>query len=490
MAEERDGKIKNYKLLAFIKVRLDGILESGKTNSANFTNTIPLDSEGNRILEDDKDTYDEIMNMRNYLERSPLVPEETYVIPGFTLYDENGRKTLATIYVPKSEAKRMAQNLVGKEQFYHDKLGIDFPAQVYQLQSKYDDSKIPGTDISVPEPRLMSESPEEYEERLERIYHSAGIDKELIPDTNIREPYPHEKVDYSQSDEVSNGFQSRYYSAYRRREAKKAINNGGPQGSQDDEDNTLNNGGDKGPFVVRESEDYDRTPLGQKIGSFLNITDSSIKSKSNHQKLKTLAAIAGVGAGGIVILTTPALQPLAIAAIGIGAIFAGAKAALKFTKNKITPKVRDFLFGRSHKKKKGEPEPIQPTPNGGQGGSNGGNPTPPPAPTPTPSPAPQPAPGEITFNLADIEGFLQATSVELDLYDELSNELAAVNYEIETLNATDPQSPELIILRDRALELNSQLKEQLSIISTYAKDFAMGMTQEQRESEEHTHGRY
>lgn len=515
MAEERDGKIKNWKVLAFLKVILDRILEDGKSNSADFSNTIPLDDE-NRILEDDKDTFEAIMNMRNYLERSPLNPEETYVIPGFMLYDENGRKTTATLYIPKNEAKIMAEGLIDKADFFRDNLGIEFPAQVYQLQRRYIFSTIPGTDTPVPEPRLMSESPEEYEERLERTYNEAGMDKELIPDTNIREPYAHERVDYSESDEISNGFQSEYYSAYRRREARRNINpnSGDEQPTRDDtqtpptnnNNNNNNNDNDNGPFVVTESEDYERTPLAQKLGAFLNITDHSIKSKSNHQKLKTLAAIAGATAGGVVILTTPAIQPLAIAAVGIGAIYAGAKAALKFSQNKIAPKVKDFLFGRRRQEEpeltqEGEQPTQQPTPGQRQTPPSGPAPAPQPRPQPRPQPAPtgdgghqdppaggRPDPTTEPVDTTIIDGFVQATSEEMGFYDELENELNVIRMEIRDLEATDSRSPRLFSLRQQESALISQMKAQLMVISTYARDFIDGMNQTMEESEGRVHG--
>lgn len=511
---ELDGKVKNKKILEFLNGKMKDLTDAGRANSSDSVNTIVLDPDTDtRILEDDKEVYDSIMELRNYLERNPLVPEETYVIPGVKMYSDQGI-SVTTMCIPKSDIKKLVDILekgAGNAQdFYRDYLGIEFPAQVYQLQEKYNNSTIPGTDVPVPGPRLLSESPEEYEERLEAIYNGAGLDREEIANSNIRAPYAHEQVNYAVSDEQTNGFQSEYYDAYRRREARRGINPNGP------EPQPVNHRGE-GPIEVRESEDYDRTPLREKIGSFLNITATSFKSKSIHQKLKVLAGIGAVTAGGIFVLTTPPLQPLVVLGVGIAAVYAGIKKATKFSEKHLAPRMRNFFFGRKREDEpeleegqqvptQGSPQP-QPTPQpapGGPGQQPQGGGQQQPGTGGTPVPQPQPGQGGPTGGLGGtgtptgepdeyaidpqiLEGFVRNAQLDLDLFNSIDREITIISDEISQLAGINPNDPAILLKQQRLVDLKNQLRGQLAVINQSVLDFKTSLEQETL-SEGRTHG--
>lgn len=515
---ENNGKIRNSRILNLINTEFENILNGANTNSTQFTNDT-VEKNGVRIKTEDEEKYDAIVKLKNYLEHKSMIPESTYVIPGVEYY-EGGRKVLGVISLPKSDAQKLAEEAEDFERL----LGIKFPAQVYQLKSKYRDSKVPGYDMPIPEPRLLSETNEEYENRLKATYETVNHTADLIADTEIRSPYPHERVNYRENDELNNNYESDYYQYYRfhatRRNTQQQTQGqdntqtqatGSPDThpGQNNDNNpphpTLN---ENEPQIVTESEDYDRTPLWQRIGGFLHRSGSTIKNPGNHQKLKVLALLGAGTAGGIALFLNPATQPVAIAAIGVGAIYAGIKGAKKLADKKIAPKLRDLFFGKrreepAQQQTQGQqPTPTrQPNPVPTQTQTQGqpsqqqtqGQPQPQPTPTPTGDqqtgnpPAPQDNFTDIPQRLED---FLNAMNIEMPDLRETRAAIINLQDEIRTLEQIDPNSPQLPLKYGELQHLTNNFKNLLQMISERTREMMEELNQEQVLSNEggRTHG--
>ncbi len=527
---ENNGKIRNSRILNVINTEFENILNEANTNSTQFTNDT-IEKNGVRIKADDEEKYDAIVKLKNYLEHRSMIPESTYVIPGIE-YTEGGRKVLGVITLPRSDAQKLAE----EAEYFERLLGIKFPAQVYQLKNEYRDSKVPGYDMPIPEPRLLSETNEEYEERLREAYEAVNHTPTNIADTEIRNPYPHERVNYRESDELNDNYESDYYRYYcfhaARRNAQQQTQGQtqgqgqtGPTGSPDTHpgqapDNNNNPPahptlGENEPQVITESEDYDRTPLWQRIGGLLHRSGSTIKEPGNHQKLKVLSLLGLGTAGGVALFLNPATQPVAIAAVGIGAIYAVGKGAKKLITNKLAPKLRDLFFG----KRREEPtqtqtqgqqptqtqqptqQPTQtqgqgqPTQTQGQGQQQGqGQPQRQGQPAPQPQPTGNPVPPQDDFTDIPqrLEDFLNAMNIEMPDLRETRAAIVNLQEEIRILEQTDPQSPELPFKYGELQHLTMNFKGLLQMIALRTNEMMDELNQGQVLADEggHSHGRY
>lgn len=291
-----------------------------------------VQNQESNAADDEKITI--INELANYFNFDKFDAHETFEIPGVQL--KNGK--FIKIYVKEEDIT----NIADKAEKYEKTLGIKFPAQIYQFQTKHLGETIPGTNTPVPRPKLMSETNNQYEEYLKTIYANEGISVKAAPDNIGRNPYPHEQINYKKTNKVNYDYYSEYYLNYQSATRYDILRNQTPQSNGQRKANNRIRPGEK--LTVKDSELVEKTPLGQKIGRGLTTLGTTISNPNFWAKFKVAACGLLVATGiGFAIFSNPALA----AGIAVGALSIGGGLLLgKKIKNSFSRKINNWLYGK------------------------------------------------------------------------------------------------------------------------------------------------
>lgn len=471
------GKDLNHRFLEIIDKKREKCLADGKTESELSGNVVDVSGNNDFVNIDDLDKFKAINELKNYLEFSTFKPEETYEIPGTTIFHKN-REERVTLYIKKEDIGKIAE----QAEILEDLLYIQFPSQIYQFQTRYSGNKVPGTNIDIPRPKLMSETEEQYEEYLKGVYEPEGIEPEQIPDGVGRMPYPHEQIEFSVENVINDKYFSEYYLENQRTARLNQLfpnsGTGRPNNRIDDDDE----------LVVRESDDLERTPLGQKIGAALTTFENTFKNASTWQKIRH-AGVAGLilGAGCFFAYSNPIGVTAVAVAIGAGTL--GGLALRKLTKM-IKKKAKNWLYGSQIEDEEHEhtdeqqptqqpqrqnaptqtqqqqQQPVQPQ----QGSNNTGAPAPQPQPRPTPTPTPVAPP--TTPIPEELDGYFNEAGLNIEQYREVERRISVAENELKSLVSGTPEHQAKL---QEIATLKTQQKEELSVIENILEEMLNGL---------------
>lgn len=283
---------------------------------------------------DDKETINTINELANFFNFDKFIPNETFEIPGLQL--RNGK--YIKIYVKEDDIT----NIADQAEKYEKLLGIKFPAQIYQYQTKNLGATIPGTKTPIPRPKLVTETNDDYEKYLKNIYTNEGILTKPAPDKIGRSPYPHEHIDFKRTQEEDSTYYSEYYLNYQNSIRIQNLRSQVPPTEGPKRTNNRIQRNER--LTVKDSELVGKTPLGQKIGKGLTTMGSITANPNFWTKLKVgVASAVIVTALGFGIYANPALA----AAIAVGAVSIGGGIFLgKKIKNAISRKINNWLYGK------------------------------------------------------------------------------------------------------------------------------------------------
>lgn len=440
-----------------LKDELTKIREKLLKDGENFPGHIDKSGNGTAFIRpDDEDKYDAINQLISFLDCNNYDKNKTYIIPGLTIKgvkDNKGKERQMTLCLKEEDIETLLRN-----EDKYKKLGVNFPAQIYQF--KYKDKNVPGKTFKAPRPRLITEGQDEYEAFLKNYYEQNGEQVKLINNgTNIREAYTHEKINYRKNNTIDQSFSSEYYRTYYQNELKKTQ-------PQPQAHNNPAQTGQEYTFV--DSEPGEKIPFPQKISGFF----SSVKQFGSNGHLSSgirtiLGAALAVGAVGFIV-TNAYTMPIAITAVvGVG----GGMLLIKPFK-KIKEKIKDFFYGKKIPQQPQTPNnPTQqqgggtqttpPTGTGGNGNpTGGGNPggtNPSPQPSPTPSGATPPPTKDDNLTI-QIESLLEEMGQSKNTYEDLNNRIKVLQTELQNI---DPSSPEYQTKETTLKDLKDKQKQLL-----------------------------
>ena len=362
MENNINGKELNKKFINAIKRRRKKLFEDAKPyiTTSNADDVIEKIDEENYIKKEDREEYDILMTLLSYLEYKSEPKENCYEFKGLE-YRSGARTNKASIVVTKDNAlkiSRLANDYEEKLKRSNNpddkKMSIKFPVELLML--KYQGQNMPGLDYAAPEPKLASQTDEEYDAGLKTYYEGHGVETTQSALIEYREAYPHEKINYRENPPVmTNVTQNGYYTATA--EGIEANNLGAGHGDPGMEP------GEEQPVVGTDRD------LGRRIGDGILNIKNLFKSGTFHQKTGKVIAkgimIAGLGITAVTCLMANPGVTLLVAA-GAGVAIGGGKLLfppIKRGYNAIKKKIKEWLFG---------PELTNNPPAGGNGG-NGGN---------------------------------------------------------------------------------------------------------------------
>lgn len=473
MENNINGKELNKKFINAIKRRRKKLFEDAKPyiTTSNADDVIEKIDEENYIKKEDREEYDILMTLLSYLEYKSEPKENCYEFKGLE-YRSGTRTNKASIVVTKDNAlkiSRLANDYEEKLKRSNNpddkKMSIKFPVELLML--KHQGTNMPGLDYAAPEPKLASQTDEEYEEGLKTYYEGHGVDRVENDTTNFREAYPHEKINYRQDPpEITNVVQNGYYTATVEQIANNDLGNGhGDPGMQPGEEQPVV-GTDRG--------------LGRRIGDgYLNIKNL-FKSKTLPKTLAKAAVIAGLGYTAVsCLIANPGVTLLVAAGAtvaigGAGLIFPPIKRGY----NAIKKKIKEWLFG---------PELTNNPPaggNGGNGGNNGGTtpptggnggattpPTTPPTRPPTGGNGDPDEPEEPTMTPEELNNRIAELNNDIT---RLEGELATLNTEIANLPDGDEKTAKLREQTQKRSEYRVKLNEVTALLHQYDREHTTG----------------
>ena len=336
-----NGKELNKQIIEDIKKRIKRLFETAKplAELENAEESVDKIDDENYVKKEDKEEYDILMTLLQYLEFEKEKDEDVYEFKGVEYKTESDSKK-TTIYVKKENAITLSKLATKYEDVLRrsnskpddKKMSIKFPIELLSL--KYSDQNMPGLDYKAPEPKLASQSNQDYEDGLNTYYESHGITREADEVTEFRKPYPHEKINYRKdTPEITNVATNGYYSSIVEELAARDL--GGEHGEPGLDP------GEEEPIIGTD------LPLGRRIGeTYLNLRNI-LRSKTFHSKMVKGLAIVGLGAGAILCLKASPIITLMFAA-GIGGGALGIKYVLPPVQkgyNAIKKKLKEWLFG-------------------------------------------------------------------------------------------------------------------------------------------------
>lgn len=386
--EMMDGKTLNSTLIGILVARREELLKDGKTaKDANLNeDLIEIDASNNKsILKSDKEEYDCICEFINtFLGFELTEPNKIYDIPGIKVKIEGQEKDLF-LNLPKNKISDLAKKAKEYERIFGKTLAIKFPDQVYQFQ--HGSTKVPGSLVSAPEPKLVSESYEEYEARLAEHYKGDGVKPTPTEDNQWRKPYPHEQTNYKGDKPVkSDDYQSEYY-RFAGARARKIKGNEPPKAKTGSR------------FRVTKAEALEGSTVGEKLK---NGFGGIFKGGTAGKKLRYLLVGGLAAAAGIYLVANVPLATAALPVVGIYAMFR-------------------YLRKKWSKKKKRGNEPEDDVPE-----------------DPTGDDTPEDDEPEETHDSPDFKGSVDSLKENLDLLRELEDKIAQEEDAISSLIPTDP----------------------------------------------------
>lgn len=315
-----DKKRLNDKLLSDLAEQQTKILSSN------------VQSQGSNVADTEKITI--ITELSNYFNFDKFDAHETFEIPGVQL--KNGK--FIKIYVKEEDITKIAD----KADKYEKMLGIKFPAQIYQFQTKHLGETIPGTNTPIPRPKLISETNNQYEEYLKTIYTNEGISTKAAPDNIGRNPYPHEQINFKKTNKVNYDYYSEYYLNYQSAVRFNILRSQTPQSGEQRKPNNRIRPGEK--LTIKDSELVEKTPLGQKIGRGLTTLGTTTSNPNFWTKFKATVGglLIATGIGFVIFSNTAIAAGIAAGAIAVGSgLFFGKK-----IKNSFSRKINNWLYGK------------------------------------------------------------------------------------------------------------------------------------------------
>lgn len=444
------GKKLNQRFLESIDEERRIILEEGEKESELSGNVIDVCRDGTEFIRvEDEEKYNAINELKNYLEFSSFKLDETYEIPGIEIPDADEKINL---YIKKDDISKIAD----KAEIFETLLGIKLPAQIYQCKTRYANEKVPGTNMGIPRPKLMSETTEQYEEYLKSQYSQEDIEPVPTPDNIGRMPYPHEQVEYRSSNAIKDKYISEYYSLYIEELMLSQIPSRAQRSGR--RNNRIN---DDDEFIVRESDDLERTPLGQKIGTGLTSFQNVFKSASTWQKIRHGAIGTLIGGGVLYFAYTNPIAAVSLGLmIGTGVLLGK---GLQHLGRFIKEKKDNWLYG-----------PKIPQDTGGHEQNDNEPANRPPAPAPqsdsdSPSQNPQPRAQQQSQTVIpeELDEFLNEAGINITQYREIERRINVAEHE---LSALIPGSTEYTTKQIEIASLKEQQKDQLQVIEVLLED--------------------
>jgi len=469
----KTGKELNKKLLEQIDEEIERLFEKGQNQATLSNDVIDVLEDGSKFISrEDLEKYDALSGVKNILEFTEYDEESTYDIPGVHIPDGSTYK-VSPLYVRKNDVHSFISYATDVEENY----GIIFPSQLFQEKRAYigkfiDDAR---RENFLPEIKLMSQTDEEYENYLENFY-GPGAKVPMDDGLGGRRPYIHEMIDFKKGNTYhpEEPFVSEYYQ-YRLDEDR--LNQLGQLGSHSSSIGAHNNPIPDGEdLTVLESEDYERTPLRQKIGCSLGSFENYFKNSANFSKLRIFAiGGSGIGIVGYLAYLFPPYAAFAGAAIGIGVLYKFITSARK----KVREAEDDYLFGPPLPTS--EPQTNNPSPTGTQTGQAQQQPPSQPSSSQGQQQS-QPQPGNSGQDQSspipsELDGFLHDSGFNIQVFREIERRKKVA--ESELLNLVVGSS-EYIEKENEILKLSEQLKEQLLIIASLTEDFVNSYQTSQR----------
>lgn len=461
MENHINGKEVNKKFINAIKRRRKKLFENATPyiTTSNADQVIDKIDDDNYIKKEDKEEYDILMTLLSYLDYKSEPKENCYEFKGLE-YKSGTRTNKTSIVVTKDNAlkiSRLANDYEDKLKRSNSnpddqKMSIKFPVELLML--KYSGQNMPGLDYSAPEPKLASQTDEEYDAGLKTYYESHGVD--TIPNnvTNYRDAYPHEKINYRVNPpEITNVVQNGYYDARVAEIAAQALG-AQPTG----ESNTPGmQPGEEQPIVGT-----DRT-LGRRIGDGLLNIKNILKSDTLSKTLGKTAVIAGLGYTAIsCLIANPGVTLLIAAGAtvtigGAGLVFPQVKKGY----NAIKKKIKEWLFG---------PELINNPPTSGTDG-NGGNGGRPGGTTPPTGDNGNPSPDESSMTPEELNNKIEELNNDIT---RLEQELATLSTEIANLPDGDEKTAKLQEQAQKRNEYRVKLNEVTALLHQYDREHTTG----------------
>lgn len=469
------GTIANSELIEAFEAVLDPIIndKTAEQLGEGHPETIRI---GEKIIfKDNQEKYDAILEMLNIFLNFDETPEnELYLFTGVSFKDGPSTKKVS-LTISKEKATYLADNAKKYEDIFGDSLGIKFPTDLYQLQTKYSQTTLPGKDFPPPEPRLASEQPDEYEARIREYYETEGVTVDVDQNTGLRRAYPHETIDYRTDNTQRNDFTSESYNEYRINQLNQKMNSGGPRGNQ------MLQKGKREQIRNSELADDDQqldTPGLFRFGKWRQFARTS----ENPGRKRRLGYAIAIAAGTATIVgLAHALGPAAGAIAVTGAVIgASLKWGVPFAK-KLINKCKEMIYGGPVNIRDGNDEDLEkgidnnpPAQGGGPTGDGGGN---------GGGPQGQPASQELKpdFTIEGITHFLADMGAEVDDLKELAARCEQIKDEMKR---HAPESDEYKELQEKLINLTNKQKKYLerisemirSLIPIDEQDLSGGMT--------------
>lgn len=421
-----NGKNLNIFFAEYIDFELNELFKQGETlKGESNTEQVGPDK---YILKDERDHFDKLMRLKNYLVFEDVDKNEVYEIelPKNTELLGKTAVTVEKIYIKKSEATKFAD--IAKDLEISLGENFKFPAELYQLKSEYVNKNLPGKDKPAPEPKFYSETTEEYEERLQTYYGKTTTPDE---ENEFREPYDHEQINYREENKVNNGFTSDYYQKAKENHTRKVLE--GASGTKP--------GGEKlnGKMIIKDSEL--NPEFSFRIGQILKIPTNFLKDGNTKRRLGYLLggglAFAALSSA---VIANPGLLVIggAVAVPGISAALA-IKANKKWNiRGKLKKWINDFIYGpQIDDDEFEEPEEI--------------------------------IEEENEEYEIDVDSFILEMNEELDLYFRKYNELKIMTSDAEKIS--DKNSDEYKNLMEQIKTTREELDEIVSRIKVLKNNF-------------------
>lgn len=461
MENNINGKELNKKFINSIKRRRKKLFEDAKPyiTTSNAEDVIEKIDEENYIKKEDREEYDILMTLLSYLEYKNEPKENCYEFKGLE-YKSGTRTNKTSIVVTKDNAlkiSRLANDYEEKLKRSNSnpddkKMSIKFPVELLML--KYQGQNMPGLDYAAPEPKLASQTDEEYDAGLKIYYDGHGVETTQSTLIDYREAYPHEKINYRQDPpEITNVIQNGYYTATAEQRAENDLGNG--------HDDPGMEPGEEQPVVGTDRG------LGRRIGDGILNIKNLFKSDTFHKKTGKIVGksimIAGLGITAVSCLMANPGVTLLVAA-GAGIAIGGGKLLfppIKRGYNAIKKKIKEWLFG---------PELTNNPPTGGNGGNggNGENPTPPTGDNGTPEPD---EPEEQTMTPEELNNRIAELNNDIT---RIEGELATLNAEIANLPDGDEKNAKMQEQTQKRNEYRVKLNEVTALLHQYDREHTTG----------------
>ncbi len=333
-----EGKILNNEILALFKNRIDAIINDPEAQQLAQVNTDEVREimPGVYIKRENEEEYSDLQELLAFLSFDETLDNEIYDIPGVEIGLGNDAKKVR-IAVKKDNITRIADKAADFERRFASTLGLKFPSEIYQLQSRYINENLPGKDFPAPEPKLVSEQPQDYERRIEEYYNSHNVNKEMDEAGQIRKPYIHETIDYRQDNAIVDGYASDSYTAHMADAQNQRMNNT-PRRRGTNQRLTQGN-----RQRITASELVEENDLGSNFGNGLKSWKHMIFNGDNKRHLGyAIGAVAGGAAIIALLASNPALAGgLGVVAVAGGIGVLGVKPMLALRK-----KIKDLIYGK------------------------------------------------------------------------------------------------------------------------------------------------